>query len=88
MGLELAMQKTMALARSTRPMMMMRESGKADDVHNMSSLSCSDAQRVDSTPAPAPATLPQTASNMPLFALIGMLAMVAALALKFAYNRS
>jgi hypothetical protein len=48
----------------------------------------SDAQRVDSTPAPAPATLPQTASNVPLFALIGMLSMVAALALKFAYNRS
>lgn len=45
-----------------------------------------DAQRVDSTPAPAP--LPQTASNLPLFALIGMLSMVAALALKFAYNRS
>ena len=46
----------------------------------------SDAQRVDSTPAPA--ALPQTASNTPLFALIGMLSMVAALALKFAYNRS
>ena len=50
----------------------------------------SDAQRVDSTPAatPAPANLPQTASNLPLFALIGMLSMVAAFALKFAYNRS
>jgi hypothetical protein len=48
----------------------------------------SDAQRVDATPAPAPATLPQTASNLPLFALIGMLSMVAAFALKFAYNRS
>jgi hypothetical protein len=52
----------------------------------------SDAQRVDSTPAPAPApapaTLPQTASNLPLFALLGVLSMVAALALKFAYNRS
>lgn len=46
----------------------------------------SDAQRVNSTPAPA--TLPQTASHMPLFALIGVLSMVAALALKFAYNRS
>jgi hypothetical protein len=50
----------------------------------------SDAQRVDATPAPAqaPETLPQTASNLPLFALIGMLSMVAAFALKFAYNRS
>lgn len=48
----------------------------------------SDAQRVDSTPAPAADALPQTASNLPLFALIGMLSMVAALALKFAYNRS
>jgi LPXTG-motif cell wall-anchored protein len=46
----------------------------------------SDAQRVEA--APAPAALPQTASNMPLFALIGMLSMVAALALKFAYNRN
>ena len=46
----------------------------------------SDAQRV-STPPPAD-TLPQTASNLPLFALIGVLSMVAALALKFAYNRS
>ncbi len=46
----------------------------------------SDAQRVNSTPAPA--ALPQTASNLPLFALIGMLSMVAALGLKFAYNRS
>lgn len=48
----------------------------------------SDAQSVNATPAPAPATLPQTASSLPLFALIGMLSMVAALALKFAYNRS
>lgn len=52
----------------------------------------SDAQRVNSTPAPAPApaadTLPRTASNMPLFAFIGIFSMVAALALKFAYNRS
>ena len=50
----------------------------------------SDAQRVNSTPAPAPATdtLPRTASNMPLLALIGIISMVAALALKFAYNRS
>jgi len=45
-----------------------------------------DAQRVNSTPAPA--TLPQTASDLPLFAFIGILSMVAALALKFAYNRS
>jgi hypothetical protein len=52
----------------------------------------SDAQRVNSTPAPAPApaadTLPRTASNMPLFAFIGIFSMVAALALKFAYTRS
>jgi hypothetical protein len=48
----------------------------------------SDAQHIDSTPAPAPATLPQTASNMPFVALIGIFSMVAALALKFAYNRS
>jgi LPXTG-motif cell wall-anchored protein len=48
----------------------------------------SDAQRVQPTPAPAANTLPQTASNMPLFALIGVLSMLAALALKFAYNRS
>ncbi|MDP9114709.1 MAG: hypothetical protein M3O20_13650 [Acidobacteriota bacterium] len=49
----------------------------------------SDAQRVNSTPAPAATdTLPRTASNMPLFALIGIISMVAALGLKFAYNRS
>ncbi len=50
----------------------------------------SDAQRVNSNSNqnPAPATLPQTASDMPLFAFIGVLSMVAALGLKFAYNRS
>jgi LPXTG-motif cell wall-anchored protein len=50
----------------------------------------SDAQRVTPTPAPTPAadTLPQTASNMPLFGLIGLLSLAAALALKVAYNRS
>jgi len=49
----------------------------------------SDAQRV--TPAPTAAaadTLPQTASNLPLFALIGVLSIVAALGLKLAYNHS
>jgi hypothetical protein len=48
----------------------------------------SNTQGVDPAPVPAANTLPQTASNLPLFALIGMLSMVAALALKFAYNRS
>jgi hypothetical protein len=46
----------------------------------------SDAQRVT---APPPAeTLPRTASNLPLLTLIGMLSMLAALALRFAYNRN
>ena len=48
----------------------------------------SDAQRVTPAPAPADTTLPQTASNLPLFGLLGMLSLVAALALKFAYNRT
>ncbi len=50
----------------------------------------SDAQRVAPTPAPAvsPDTLPRTASDLPLFGLIGLLSMAAALALKVAYNRS
>jgi len=48
----------------------------------------SDAQRVQSAPAPVANTLPQTASNLPLFALIGIVAMMAALALKVVYNRS
>ena len=46
----------------------------------------SDAQRVNT--APAANTLPRTASSLPLFALIGLLSMGAALALRFAYNRS
>ena len=48
----------------------------------------SDTQRANTSPTPAAETLPQTASNLPLFALIGLLSMVAGLALKFAYNRS
>lgn len=48
----------------------------------------SDAQRLTPTPAPAADTLPQTASNLPLFGLIGLLSLGAALGLKFAYNRS
>lgn len=52
----------------------------------------SDAQRVNATLAPAPApaadTLPQTASNLPLCGLFGVLSLAAALGLKFAYNRS
>lgn len=52
----------------------------------------SDAQRVSASTAPvaepAADTLPQTASNTPLFALVGLLSMAAALGLRFAYNRS
>jgi len=50
----------------------------------------SDAQRVTPAPTPAPAadTLPQTASNLPLFGVIGLLSLAAALALKVAYKRS
>jgi LPXTG-motif cell wall-anchored protein len=43
----------------------------------------SDAQQVST-----PQTLPQTASNLPWFALIGVLAMVAALALNVVYRRA
>jgi hypothetical protein len=45
----------------------------------------SDAQRVN--PAPAE-SLPKTASNLPLFGLIGMLSIICAFALKLAYFRS
>ena len=45
----------------------------------------SDAQRVN--PAPVE-SLPKTASNLPLFGLIGMLSLIGAFALKLAYFRS
>jgi len=46
-----------------------------------------DAQRVAAQTS-ASDKLPQTASNLPLFALIGLLSLVGALALNFAYHRS
>jgi hypothetical protein len=46
----------------------------------------SDAQRVN--PAPLPDSLPKTASNLPFFALIGLLSAGAALGLNFIYRRS
>jgi LPXTG-motif cell wall-anchored protein len=45
----------------------------------------SDAQRVNTAPAES---LPKTASNLPLFGLIGMFSILAAFALKLAYFRS
>jgi len=45
-----------------------------------------DAQRV-ATPAPAPQTLPQTASNLPSVGLIGLLSLCAAAGLNLAYRR-
>ena len=44
----------------------------------------SDAQRLNSAPAQ---TLPQTASNLPMFALLGLLSFCAAFALRMAYYR-
>ena len=45
----------------------------------------SDAQQVSQT---APDTLPKTASNLPLYALVGVLLILGALALNFVYNRA
>jgi len=47
----------------------------------------SDAQRISQTPQ-QPDSLPKTASNLPWLALIGLLSIVGALALKLAYIRS
>ena len=46
----------------------------------------SDAQQISQNTAPE--TLPRTASNLPLLAIIGLLAIVAAVGLNLAYNRS
>jgi hypothetical protein len=49
------------------------------------SVDTSDAQQVSQA---TPETLPKTASNLPLYALVGVLLIVGALALNFAYNRA
>lgn len=49
------------------------------------SVDTSDAQQISQT---TPDTLPKTASNLPLYALVGVLLIVGALALNLAYNRA